>query len=232
MTRNRNNQRGLHDATAAGTDTAAALIAAGRKLFARHGYDGSSVRAITTDAAVNLGAITYHFGSKRGLYDAVVGSCMEPFADRVTQAIAAGGDPLTRLDEVVNAYFDHLWSNPDLPFLMMQELAAGRLPPPSGTAAIKRILGSMAGLIREGQTFGVIRDGDPQLMALSVVAQPVHLTVVRRVAQSIAGIDQGDPTMRARLVEHVATFVRRGLAAERPRAAGATGRRKRKETGQ
>ena len=74
--------------------TASNLIAAGRRLFARHGYDGSSVRAITEDAGANLGAITYHFGSKRGLYDAVVATCLTPFADRVADIGGAPGAPI------------------------------------------------------------------------------------------------------------------------------------------
>jgi AcrR family transcriptional regulator len=52
--------------------TAAALLEAGRVLFAERGYEGASVRAITAHACANLGAITYHFGSKRDLYDRVV----------------------------------------------------------------------------------------------------------------------------------------------------------------
>jgi len=43
--------------------TPEALIAAGRALFTERGYDAASVRAITAAAGVNLGAITYHFGS-------------------------------------------------------------------------------------------------------------------------------------------------------------------------
>lgn len=212
--------------------TPASLIAAGRRLFARHGYDGCSVRAITEDAGANLGAITYHFGSKRGLYDAVVATCLTPFADRVAEVAASPGAPIDRLAAVVRAYFEHLWQNPDLPFLMTQELAAGRLPPPSAGAAMRKVLGAIAGLVREGQQDGSIRSGDAVLMALSAIAQPVHLTVVRRMAASFVGVDQDDPATRARLVEHVVAFVRRGLAADGPSARTRhTRARTRKEAG-
>jgi len=55
-----------------GAATRAALMVAARTVFARNGFDGASVRMITAEADVNLGAVTYHFGSKRGLYEAVL----------------------------------------------------------------------------------------------------------------------------------------------------------------
>lgn len=48
------------------------IIKAASRAFARGGYDGASIRAIVADADVNQAAINYHFGSKEGLYRAVL----------------------------------------------------------------------------------------------------------------------------------------------------------------
>lgn len=40
-------------------------------LFAAHGFDGVSLRALAAAAQVPLGSIAYHFGSKEGLYRAI-----------------------------------------------------------------------------------------------------------------------------------------------------------------
>jgi len=48
------------------------IIKAASRAFARYGYDGASVRAIVAEADVNQAAINYHFGSKEGLYRAVL----------------------------------------------------------------------------------------------------------------------------------------------------------------
>jgi AcrR family transcriptional regulator len=53
------------------------LIEAGLARFARHGFDGASVRAIADDAQANQAAIKYHFGNKDGLYREVL---IEAFA--------------------------------------------------------------------------------------------------------------------------------------------------------
>jgi AcrR family transcriptional regulator len=49
-------------------DTISRLLDAAEKLFGEHGYDGVGMRALATASKVNLGAATYHFGSKRALY--------------------------------------------------------------------------------------------------------------------------------------------------------------------
>ena len=43
------------------------IIASAEVLFARQGFDGTSLRQITEDAGVNVAAVNYHFGSKEGL---------------------------------------------------------------------------------------------------------------------------------------------------------------------
>ena len=48
------------------------MVKAATRIFAEHGFDGASVRAIVAKAAVNQAAINYHFGSKEGLYRAVL----------------------------------------------------------------------------------------------------------------------------------------------------------------
>jgi AcrR family transcriptional regulator len=53
------------------------MVKAATRVFAEHGYDGASVRAIVTRAAVNQAAINYHFGSKEGLYRAVLHSALQ-----------------------------------------------------------------------------------------------------------------------------------------------------------
>jgi len=84
-------------ASARGADTRRRLIETAIDVFATHGYDGTSTRLLAERAGVNLPAIQYHFGSKEGLYRAVVGyfadyieQQMAPVGARVKAAFAAG----------------------------------------------------------------------------------------------------------------------------------------------
>ncbi len=52
-------------------DTRERILDAAERLFMAHGYEGTSMRQITGDAAVNLAAVNYHFGSKESLMQEV-----------------------------------------------------------------------------------------------------------------------------------------------------------------
>ena len=48
-------------------DTGERILDAAERLFMAHGYEGTSMRQITSEAGVNLAAVNYHFGSKDAL---------------------------------------------------------------------------------------------------------------------------------------------------------------------
>jgi AcrR family transcriptional regulator len=66
---------------AIGTDSSAAtrasLIDAAAPLFAQSGFEAAKTREIADKAKANVSAINYHFGSKMGLYQAVIKSQTE-----------------------------------------------------------------------------------------------------------------------------------------------------------
>ncbi|HET8555086.1 MAG TPA: TetR/AcrR family transcriptional regulator [Rhodanobacteraceae bacterium] len=47
------------------------ILDAAEELFARRGFDGASLRQLTSDAGVNLASVNYHFGSKDKLIEEV-----------------------------------------------------------------------------------------------------------------------------------------------------------------
>ena len=97
----------IPEASFAYNGTAAELIQAARELFALHGYEGTSVWAITQRARTNLGAITYHFGSKRALYEAVLERGLRPMSELLESLQLPDWAP-ERLDALSDALLSQL----------------------------------------------------------------------------------------------------------------------------
>lgn len=53
-------------------ETSTRILDAAQKLFADLGYEGVSMRAVASEAKVNLASIVYYFDSKKGLFTAVL----------------------------------------------------------------------------------------------------------------------------------------------------------------
>ncbi len=195
------------------TDTKAELLDSASQLFAQQGFKGTSVRAITSAARANLGAVTYHFGSKHALYNAVLDRATAPLRERLAGAVAEEATPLDRLESAVRAFFDHLAENPNLPRLMIQQLVTAEALPAPIKDAMQANIGAFASCIEAGQRDGSIRSGNPLYMALSIGSQPIFLAIARRAFRQSVGMDQDDPEVRRALVDSVIHFVRAGLAA-------------------
>src|SRR5260370_14585910 len=61
-----------------GSTTKDRILDAAERLFAIQGFEATSLRAITTDAGVNLAAVNYHFQSKDALLRAVIARRIGP----------------------------------------------------------------------------------------------------------------------------------------------------------
>jgi AcrR family transcriptional regulator len=194
-----------------GDTTRTALLDAGRRLFARRGYDGTSVRDIAREASANLGAVTYHFGSKRGLYEAVLKEGLTPVVDSVGEAAHGEGTPMERLEAVIEVFFAYMLTHPELPRLLLQEVTAGKQPPAEIVKILRRNLSYIGSILADGWKDGSIRSGHPVLTSISVVSQPVYLSVMSPMLREVGGFDLAKPDLRRFATEHVKAFVRAGL---------------------
>lgn len=66
-------------------------------LFAEHGYASVSLEDVAAAASVTRGAVYHHFGSKRGLFEAVAASAQQQVATAVIEAADGAPDPWAAL---------------------------------------------------------------------------------------------------------------------------------------
>ena len=72
--------------------TRAALVEAGRRLFAEHGYGSVGLSAVVAAAGVTKGALYHQFDGKSALFEAVLAQVQGEVADAVAGA-ASGASP-------------------------------------------------------------------------------------------------------------------------------------------
>lgn len=85
------------------------ILNATETLFIARGFDGTSLRAITTEAAVNLAAVNYHFGSKEEMFTIVLTRRLDVMnADRLRRLDAleaAGLDAAHGVEQIIATLF-------------------------------------------------------------------------------------------------------------------------------
>lgn len=196
-------------------DTRERLLKTARALFAQRGYDGTSIRAITAQAHANLGAVTYHFGSKEALYHEVLRAVLFPLRNRVL-AVCSRDEPVElQVEAVIRAVFEHLWDNPDQPrFMLGIRLDEGSFPP-AIMEVMAPVMTALVGMISRGQAQGFVRPGNPFFLVLSLLSQPIYIMILtRRAPGEIFPIDPHTPEGREVYLGHMVDFAIRGLRAQ------------------
>ena len=205
---------------AAGTRDA--LLAAGTALFAERGYDGVPVATIAQSAGVNKAMINYHFGGKRKLYLAIVGSTFEEIASRVEKVAASPRPAPEVLRELIALVGDMATRrHPHFCSMMLREVVAGgKHLEPELMNKPARILGAVQRVVARGVNEGDFRPVDPLLTHLSLVGSLVFFFATARFRERVLAARR--PAIRApdaaAYVRHIQDLLTYGLAGERRRA--------------
>jgi AcrR family transcriptional regulator len=172
------------------------------------------VRAITRRAGANLGAITYHFGSKDRLRDEVLTRVVAGLAERLHSVAALPLPATERLRRVVQAIFAYAAEHPDGPRLLIRFLLqAGRLPAPV-LERLGVVLQSVARIIGDGTRAGEFRAVNPFLGAFSVVSQCIWFQLVRGAAAQLSTMPLDSPEGASLMAGHITDVVVRAFAPE------------------
>ena len=175
---------------ARGEATRAQLIAIATRLFAAHGYEGTSIEAVLKEAGVSRGSLYHHFAGKEALYEAVV----EDVETKVgNQTLAAASDATGSVDALRKGFIEwiRLASDPVVQRILLID-APSVLGWQEWRAMEERhALGLIRAVLQE-----VADEGTPAARIVGTLAH-VLLASVNEVALLVARADDQDAAMKA-----------------------------------
>jgi AcrR family transcriptional regulator len=189
-------------------------------LFARRGYGGTSVRAITTAARCNLAAVNYHFGSKSGLYRWMFEGLLSRLRERRDQDLRRALDQLgadadleaflrTFTGSFLESYLDEEEGGRRLMQLFSRELLDPRLPPNMLRQGLVRPVRD--GLTRALRLAGIDASSRAGRRCIeSLLAQLMHVVRMSQ-APHVTGTDGREDFALREMVDHIARFSAAGL---------------------
>ncbi len=136
---------------------------------------------------------------------------MAPFRQQVEMLRDLPLPALQRVEYFIRGMFQHLRENRDMPRFMVQEIVLGDHPAAQILESIKVVAPILVEIIQEGQSAGTIREGDPVLMALSTLSQPIYLSIMPLVLANRELREAGVPQPRVSPEDHAVEFVLRSL---------------------
>ncbi len=102
------------------------IIEAASALFARNGYDGTSMRDIAAESGILAGSLYYYFASKEEMFAAVHEQAINRLCTGTIQAIKPAADPWTRLQQASEGYLTTMLSSAPQSSLIITEFPLRR----------------------------------------------------------------------------------------------------------
>ncbi len=197
------------------------ILEAAEHLFARRGFAGVGLSEVAEAAGLSKSSLFHHFKSKVDLYAAVVGRILDHIDLRMTRALAAGGDPLTRIDRWLDTLIDFLGENPSHARLLLRslfeddELTGTSEEEQHVDATTKRVLATAGDLLREGMAAGHLRAANIGHTLQSLIGLTVYHFASGQLGEDLLGRSQFTSIEIKRRKQEVKALLRHGLAGGR-----------------
>ncbi|WP_205685542.1 TetR/AcrR family transcriptional regulator [Flavipsychrobacter stenotrophus] len=173
-----------------------AIINAAEKLFAEKGFDGASVRDIAQEADVNVAMISYYFGSKEKLMEAVFEERTVNIKLKVENLLQDKSiTPIQKVYILIDDYVDKFIHQQQFHKIMMREQMINKHTP---VAALihelkKKNLESIRTLIQEGQKTGAFKKNiDIVLMMTTMVGTVSQMLTSQHFYRTLNNMEHMD----------------------------------------
>ncbi len=194
------------------------LLEAATREFMTAGFAGARVDAIARRAKANKAMIYYHFGSKEGLYRAVLLRAFGGVLNEVERLAAEEPDPVRRLARLYSGIARKFETRPAFPHIMVREiLAGGQHMAPEVKKTLTTVVGFVRRTIEEGVAKGALRPADPWIVHLSMIAPLLlHRLTLPVVARALPGVLAGvEPPSTDAMLAHLTRVLELSLAPEK-----------------
>jgi AcrR family transcriptional regulator len=174
------------------------------ELFSSRGYDATSVREICEAAGITKPTLYHFYGSKEGVYRALVEGSLEGFRRDLERQLEAPGRPTERLKRVARGFFETTRSHRELTRLVMSLI---HNPPSSAPTTdfprfYEAVVGLLARVVDEGVATGVFAPGatDVRLLVfMGALGECIHGSLIL-----------GRPELTAALADSLVETILRG----------------------
>lgn len=190
------------------------LLAAAAAEFSNHGYVGATTAGIARRAGVTQPLVHHHFGSKRGLWLAVIDDFFGELDSELIAALArAESAPVDdRIAELLKTFVRFCGRRPQFARLLRVESWGGELFEELYARWLSRFVRFFYDNITEAAQAGLIADIDPALLFHIVVGASGELFAQPQLARLGLGIDPTASDVVERYADAVVQVIFRGIS--------------------
>lgn len=154
------------------------ILTVALRLFSESGYFNTSVHDIQKQAKVSIGSIYHHFGNKEAIAKALFTDIESRMNDAIADIMATHASAHDRCKTVVSYLFNLTEQQPDAMHFMLYAKHKEFMPEEKPVCS-SRPFTLMKNIVTQGIEEGVIRNIDPNVVAVTIFGGAIRLIFLR-----------------------------------------------------
>lgn len=196
------------------------ILLVAEKLFSEHGFDGTSVRDIAKEANINIAMISYYFGSKEKLLEALIINRISDLRLEMENLFRENLTPFEKIDKLIELYIRRINKNCRMYQIIHFEIATKKrdINYQSFNEVKKYNLQLLMKIIEEGQEKGLfVKNIDVALIPPTIMGTYFHFQMNKPFYSEIFNLkteEDFDTYILTHLIKHIQKTIKALLVYE------------------
>ncbi|HRH65120.1 MAG TPA: TetR family transcriptional regulator [Bacteroidia bacterium] len=167
------------------------ILEVAEELIAENGFSGTSVRALAAKAGINVAMISYYFGSKEKLFEALVEYRAGFLRGKFQTLNKEVEDPMERINQMIDAYVDRIFSHHRFHRILHRQMLSTKT-----TVNSENIIGillrnseEVKKVLREGEHKKIFRKVDVEFTIAMLIGTLSQIAVSCMLSSRIIGVN-------------------------------------------
>lgn len=161
------------------------ILEAAKKVFVKHGLEGTTMQKIADEAGINKSLLHYYYRSKDKLFATVLKYAFRFIIPQVKDILYSDDDIFVKIEKLVSEYIDMLRKNSLIPVFIIHEINRN----PDSIVQIMKEAGFNPNIllksIEEEIRKGNIRPVEPRHLVINIISLCIFPIIARPLAQRI-----------------------------------------------
>ena len=185
------------------------MLQVAEKLFAEKGFDGTSIREISKQANINVAMVSYYFGSKEKLLEAIMLYRTNDLKVQLEHLFEQKLTPIEKMEKYISLYIQKIDSNKEMYKILNFEISSNKrtLDLQSFIAVKKGNLATLTKLIEEGQNQNIFKkDIRIALLSTTIIGTYIHFNNNKIYYKEILALDTDEKFnnyIQTDLIDHI-----------------------------
>ena len=185
------------------------ILQIAEKLFAEKGFDGTSIRNISKDAAINIAMVSYYFGSKEKLLESLVIFRTADLKIKLENLFEASLSPVQKLEKFIEFYIEKINNHKNMYQILNFETSSKKrvLDSDAFNAVKKSNLETLKKIIQEGKNAKIFKnDINIELLIPTILGTYFHFNMNKCYNQELFNLkteQEYDLFIKNELTNHI-----------------------------